>query len=433
MTLDGWPLAVPLCWLFVLGAILGSFLNVCIHRIPQHDRFLDQIRGLWRPPSSCPRCASLIRAVDNIPVLGWFKLRGRCRSCQGRISARYPLVEALNGFLFVLVYALEIPGGMDGTLADSCQFSDVGPQILSGPWSPAVWLHLRYAYHMLMIQALVVATFIDFDLRVIPDGSTLPAMAVGVIGGAALGQVFVVPVAFQSPALASIVNSRLPEWLSWSGEYPAWIIEHPHLHGLAVSLAGLLMGGAIIWEVRLIGFWILRQEAMGFGDVVLMGMIGSFVGWQPVILVFFIAPICALAVVAVSVVFRRDREIPYGPYLSLGTVILLLAWKPLWPFAERVFDFGAVTGILFPVLLFVSLTASLAAMQMIKRLLGLPAHRARGRVWEWSDEWTSADQLTHHANEKVNRDTALQRGPAWPGTLSCRGRLYYDVWRNGRR
>ena len=97
------PLSVVLCWLFVFGAVVGSFLNVCIWRIPRHDRLWDQLAGLNHPPSSCPYCKRQIWAIDNIPILGWLWLRGRCLECRAPISPRYPIVEALVGTMSALL------------------------------------------------------------------------------------------------------------------------------------------------------------------------------------------------------------------------------------------------------------------------------------------------------------------------------------------
>ena len=92
--LPGW---IVLLWLFVLGATIGSFLNVCIYRIPQHERFLDQIRGLWSPPSRCPRCGTRIQMRDNIPIFGWLRLRGRCnRLHPARLSHVFHTVLVLD-------------------------------------------------------------------------------------------------------------------------------------------------------------------------------------------------------------------------------------------------------------------------------------------------------------------------------------------------
>jgi leader peptidase (prepilin peptidase) / N-methyltransferase len=217
--LPGW---LVLLWLFVLGAVLGSFLNVCIYRIPRHEKFLDQLRGLWSPPSSCPRCGHRIPRRDNVPIVGWLVLGGRCRSCRARISIRYPAIELFNGLLFVVVYWFVVPLEWGATIRDSAVHADFGLRY-AFEWSDVAVLHWRYFYLMVLLEALVVATFIDFDRMIIPDGATLPAMAVGVAVGAAVPQVHLVPLWFQG-----WVGLSVPEWFS----------RFPHLHGLLVSLAG---------------------------------------------------------------------------------------------------------------------------------------------------------------------------------------------------
>jgi len=126
---------------FVLGAVIGSFLNVCIYRIPAGQSVVS-------PPSSCPGCGARIRWFQNVPILSWVFLRGRCASCKARISIRYPLIEALNGFLFALV--LWYFGFSSATLV-----------------------------YWLLISALVVITFIDLDHQIIPDVISLPGIVVG--------------------------------------------------------------------------------------------------------------------------------------------------------------------------------------------------------------------------------------------------------------
>jgi leader peptidase (prepilin peptidase)/N-methyltransferase len=430
LTLVGWPYGVVLGFLFVLGSVIGSFLNVCIYRIPNHEKFWDQLRGLVHPPSTCPKCQNRLLFRDNIPIFGWLKLRGRCRFCQNSIAMRYPLIELLNGLLFVVVYWFEVPYGWGVSITDSILYSENGPQIIDGIWSNAAWLHWRYAYHMVLIEALLVASFIDLDLRIIPDGSTLPAMVIGIIGGGALAKVFLVPVWFQSPSVQNQILISVPEAWHWpTVAWPAWITTYPYLHGLSVSLAGLVVGGGIVWAVRIVGHWVLRQEAMGFGDVVLMAMIGSFIGWQPVILVFFIAPMCALTVVAISFVFRRDREIPYGPYLSLATLILLLSWKHIWPvMGERVFHFGPLVFVLAFIML-LAMAVSLYFMQLVKRMLGIPLGTTPR--YEWVEDWTSADQLTHHSGERIDVQQGQWKRPQWDGANSGRGLTHDQQWRNG--
>lgn len=132
-------------FLFVFGAVIGSFLNVCIYRIPRNQSII------W-PASRCPSCSNPINFYDNIPVFSYFLLRGRCRYCKAKISGRYPFVEAFNGFIFLLVFwrfGLE--------------------------WSSAIYF--------VLCSALIVITFIDYDFQIIPDRITLPGIPVGLAAG----------------------------------------------------------------------------------------------------------------------------------------------------------------------------------------------------------------------------------------------------------
>lgn len=432
MTPYGIPYWIILVFLFLYGAVLGSFLNVCIYRIPQFGTVREAWAGLWSPPSRCPRCGRDILLIDNIPIIGWLKLRGRCRFCRRRISVRYPAIELFNALLFVIVYWAEVPRGYFATIADSGLYTDLGPRGLPGSFwlSDVAVLHWRYAYHMVMLEALLAASFIDIDLRIIPDGVTLPAMVVGVLGAFAIGRVHLVPVWFQDPSLIAAAARLLPDpWPLLPGDerVPQWCAAHPHWHGLSVSLAGLVVGGGVVWLVRVVGFWILRQEAMGFGDVVLMAMIGSFIGWQPVLLVFFLAPVCALVAVAASLLFLREREIPYGPYISLATLVLLLAFRHIWPVAERIFAMGVLL-IPLAALMIALLALSLAVTQLLKRALGIPLVPSD---WDgWPEQWppVSPPAMTHSSAEGRWRPPELDR---WPGTLAARGELFTDRWRHG--
>ena len=425
--IDQW---VTLAWLFVLGSVVGSFLNVCIYRIPDHEVLWPQLRGLVSPPSRCPACGCGIRRFDNIPIFGWLRLGGRCRNCRAAISARYPLIELLNGLLFALLYLYELPVGLDTRFSDNPFYASSGLDVRGMSMTyQTILLHARYAYHLVLIDALIVATFIDIDLRIIPDGCTIPAMFVGVLGGWAFGRFHLAPLWYQDPSVLSTLKTILPEtWapLLEGPAIPAWIAGHPHWHGLAVSLAGFLVGGGAIWTVRLVGKWVLRQEAMGFGDVTLMAMIGSFIGWQPVLAVFFLAPLCALVVVSVSWVFRREREVPYGPYLSLGTLIVLFGWNKIWPILEHVFETGPLVP-LFGLFMVVMLVVTLQMIQLVKRLLGIPLYPP-----EWNEEWTSADQLSFFAGKKVDPHQGCWRTDRWPGSDSGRGAVHEQRWRDGR-
>lgn len=431
MTFGGAPQWIILPWLFAFGACIGSFLNVCIYRIPQHERLWDQLRGLTHPPSSCPFCRKRILAIDNIPVLGWLLLRGRCRFCRHTIPPRYALIEFFNGLLWVGLYMMIVPAGFQATVRDSCLWSPLSP--LANPelnFSQQVFLlHAQYAYYLVLVEALLVATFIDFDLRIIPDGSTVPAMIVGVLGAFALGHLHPWPVWFQCPHTLSLFQQLLPDswnWLLSGPERPKWIAAHPHLHGLASSLAGFVIGGGLVWLVRIIGERVMRREAMGFGDVILMAMIGSFMGWQATILVFFVAPLCALVAVAITFVFRRSNEIAYGPYLSMAALLVLLFWKPWFSKAEQWFCLGPIVFVQ-GVVLFAMLGLTLILVQFVKRLLGF----VDPTFDEW--EWSSGDQLAFYANKETVSVSSPLQPPTWPGTSAGQGRQFTDRWRSGER
>ncbi len=231
-------------------------------------------------------------------------LGGACRNCRLPISPRYPAIEFLVGLLFVGVYLLDVAAA---------------PRALIGP-DPAS-LGIRAVYHLILVSLLVVATFIDFDLFIIPDEVTIPGMLLG------LGLPLLAPGVRPDPSWA--VN--------------AW-------DALKIGLVGWAVGGGLIWAIRIFGRIVFRREAMGFGDVTLMAAIGGFLGWQAAVLIPFLAALLALAhalwklVILVGKWLRgrsisgSDREIPFGPYLSLATLILLYFWPRFWPgWARRFF------------------------------------------------------------------------------------------------
>jgi leader peptidase (prepilin peptidase) / N-methyltransferase len=285
-----WPLFLALgLGVFLIGTVVGSFLNVCIYRIPW------QKSVVW-PSSHCPACFSEIAARDNIPVVSWILLRGECRSCGAPISARYLFVESLVGVLFVAAYLIDV------IAADRDFFRQISPFQLA-----------VMAYHAILIALLVAATFIDYDLMMIPDAITWTGWILGVGLGTLWPQI--------RPAPASAMT---------------------HLGGFGFGLLGFVVGGGLTWACRVSFGFIFRREAMGFGDVTLMGMIGAFLGWEAAILTFFIAPFFGLGHAAWKVLklitkwarggqlSGRDRELPFGPYLSMAAVTVLLTWPWLW-------------------------------------------------------------------------------------------------------
>ncbi len=340
---------IALAVVFVVGAAIGSLLNVCIYRLPRAETFWQALCSLIGPPSHCPQCRQPIAFRDNIPIFGWMLLAGRCRTCRNSISMRYPLIELLTACLFAGLYWFEVRHWCQ--IEESSLFHELGPagSIWSVWLSPAAIQHWRFAAHAILITALVTVTMIDQDLGWIPDTVTLPGMAAGILANGAVGQVYLVPLWYQTPEMAAsagrhlaLFEAFLPHgaleqwsepWLAFRS-VPEWIGAHPHLHGLAVSLAGIIIGGGTVWAVRIVGRWALRREAMGFGDVVLMAMIGSFLGWQAALLAFWLALVVAVAVAVTCRTFVREGEFAFGPYLAVGTLLVLVTARIFWPTFE---------------------------------------------------------------------------------------------------
>ena len=169
---------------------------------------------------------------------------------------------------------------------------------------------------------------------------------------------------------------------------------------------------------------------MGFGDVILLAMIGSFLGWQATIIIFFLAPCCGLAATVASVIIHRrfqSFEIPYGPYLSLATMLVILFWRPFFSQFERVFALGPVlVAIAIPTLLLMA--AFLMLTRMIKLALGFTDDDDF-----YEEEWRSSDQLAFYANKDYHSGSGGLQPPEWPGSAAGQGRQFVDQWRNGGR
>ena len=410
--------------LFLLGAILGRIVNICIEEIPREEK----VGAAWKHVG---RRLRHLWSRYHIPVIGVYLTRSRNSDFSYRRSHREALVELLNGVIFVLLYCAEVPLSGQATLQQSGLFSAYAPDpVALNSWlTPVMLLNLRFAFHLVLIESLMVATFIDFDLKIIPDGATMPALFIGVVGSFLFGMLYLVPVWFQEPSMVRLLGVYFPEqYRSFFvvEKVPQWVVQYPHLHGLAVSLVGLIVGGCVVWAVRIIGQWTLRQEAMGFGDVILMAVIGSFLGWQATVTVFVISPLCALAVVAISIFFKRSREIPFGPYLSLGALLVLLGWPKIWPMAERICHLGPLLPVLAIVML-IMLAVCLSITQMVKWMLGIPLYLQD----EWLDEWTSADTLAYQAGENVEENQGRWDLNTGSHTRAGRGTHFNHQWKKG--
>lgn len=262
-------------FVFIFGACVGSFLNVCIYRIPRD-------LSVVKPRSFCPGCRKQIPWYHNIPLLTWVGLKGKSACCGTKISVRYFIVELLVGALFVLAWLKFDPTG--------------GPRPLG--LSPVADWRLMPVY-WLVFSGLVLGTFVDFEHLIIPDRVTLGGIVAGI-------------------ALSALV--------------PSLHGETTVLRSLLWSSVGAAIGGGSLWLTAVIGSLIFRKEAMGFGDVKLLGAIGAFLGSRAILFTIvcssFLGSIVGLSLVALG---RKEMQgkIPYGPYLSLAAVLWIL-WGPVF-------------------------------------------------------------------------------------------------------
>ncbi len=217
---------------------------------------------------------------------------------------------------FIICCSTAVLWGLYGWMvvhAQSLKLDEVLPHRL--------WEAGRLVYHLAFIALLIAATVTDLREYVIPDEIVIPGIIIALCGAFVSGD-------FQ------IIHF----WVDWSyaepglsGPYiPLWEQQHPHWHGLAWSLAGGVIGAGIIYLIRSISQFVLQQESLGFGDVTLIAMIGCFLGWQPVVLTILLAPLYALAIGGLTRIVIGKTYIPYGPYLSLSALIVLMFWRWIW-------------------------------------------------------------------------------------------------------
>jgi leader peptidase (prepilin peptidase)/N-methyltransferase len=268
------PLPVACALMGILGAVIGSFLNVIIHRLPREQSIVF-------PNSSCPKCRAPIKAYDNIPILSYLILRGRCRACGVRISPRYPAVEAVTALLFAAV-----------TWHDG--------------WSFALGFDLVFAASMLALL------FIDAEHMILPNAITYPGILFALITRIAV------------PYLAGPAHfDDLPQLISlFPPAYPVWLVS---LIGAAI---GALAGGGSLWLMGFLWERLRGVEAMGLGDVKMMFMVGAYLGWRLTILTILIAALSG-SLAGVSLMIKRGTRdlqmmLPFGIFLGIGSIVSLL-------------------------------------------------------------------------------------------------------------
>lgn len=250
-------------YVFAIGAIIGSFLNVVIHRYPREESIVF-------PPSRCPHCGTHIKPYDNVPILAWLWLRGKCRACHAPIDVRYPLVELANALFYV-----------------------------------AILQRTGFSWGLIPIAALVSMTivliYIDLEIQILPDVIDFPGILIGVgIGATHLGAL-----------------------------YPDLVLART----LFDSLTGAVVGAGGLLAIALSYKLVRKIEGMGLGDVKMMAMLGAVLGWQPLLPLLVMASLCG-ALVGVFVAIKSGKgmqvALPFGVFLGMAFLAVLFFGNELY-------------------------------------------------------------------------------------------------------
>lgn len=384
------PIWIYIFWFFTVGACVGSFINVVVYRLPRGQ-------SLVHPPSQCPHCEhrlSLFR--DNIPVIGWPLLGGKCRYCKKPISIRYPIIEAITGLLFAGIYIVifVLHQGPFWAIYDETRLLRLyRVEGIATDW-PIFLLYLFSAGVLLaasLIDAelylvplslpimmagmgILVHTLVDHpqmagSLSVGPEGMALAAGGgIGLLLSLILLRLKILPLSFaDGEAPLEVDKLRNPQKPPEGPEYtpkqirtemrkeilfllPPLLLAgsslflqlHFHifdglkecdwLGGFLGSLLGGLAGGLAVWMTRILGSYGFGKEAMGLGDIDLMFAVGTVVGPSAAVVAFFLAPFFGLPLAIVMYLFRARRQLALVPYLSMATIVVMLFYFPIYDY-----------------------------------------------------------------------------------------------------
>lgn len=256
------------------GAVIGSFLNVVIHRLPRGESVVF-------PNSRCPACGAAIGAFDNIPLVSYAILRGRCRSCRAPISARYPAVELLTALLFATV-----------------------------TWHDGLTVALPF--DLVFVSALLALVFIDAEHMLLPNAITYPGLIIALLARVAIPYLAGEPHFDDLQSLATGSLADLPLWLA----------------SLVGALIGALAGGGTLWLMGWLWEKLRGVEAMGLGDVKMMFMVGAYLGWRLTVLTIFLAVLSGSLTGGILMIKQRERNmqmlLPFGVFLGSAAIAALL-------------------------------------------------------------------------------------------------------------
>jgi leader peptidase (prepilin peptidase) / N-methyltransferase len=285
-SITGVPEIVGYVFVFIFGAVIGSFLNVVIHRVPNEESIVF-------PNSACPKCGKPIGALDNIPIFSWMILGGKCRNCKESISFRYPAVELLTALSFVLVY-----------------------------WR--LGFDVMLPVGLIFVAVTIALMFIDAEYMILPNVITYPFLVFAI-----LVRIFY-PVAF-----GTVFSDMNAAPMSAMGDYPAWTVS------LIGAILGALAGGGSLWLVGEVWKRLRGVEAMGLGDVKMMLGFGALLGWRLALLSIFVAAFAG-AVIGMAVIARQKErdlqaQIPFGIFLGIGSVVAFLFGEQMVAWYIRTF------------------------------------------------------------------------------------------------
>lgn len=327
--LNEMPVIVWTLFVFVLGTGVGSFINVLVVRLPFEKSVI------W-PGSRCFRCFKPIRIWDNLPIIGYLRLRGKCRACGAGFSSRYMWVELFTGVAFVALFLIEIVGNWQNIAAMNEPIRMLRTGI---PTRPVIGMFTAHAF---LLFLLIACSIVDLDYRVIPAQITYT--------GTIIGLIFSTILPWPWPTMDATTLANLPTNISWIlpetyGKIPTgttlWPFWGPlmnwapagspvlgFMNGLCGAIVGMLVGRGvkIAFEMG------MGREALGLGDADLMMMAGAFLGWQAIVLSLFVGAFLTLFVVipqkALAAIRGRPvgSELPFGPGIAAGIVVCWFGW-----------------------------------------------------------------------------------------------------------
>ena len=372
-------------FLFLFGACVGSFLNVVIYRLPRGESIVF-------PPSHCPSCGKAIKWHDNIPIVSWLLLRGRCRWCSKSISPRYLLIELLTAVLvaglYVCYFVLRLRDGI-GTFYEDWPMFVAHAALLCGllaasavdielfivplqvmwvcaavgiaaaafrpnnaflqPASPVLAVVSAGAVVGLLVAWVLLRlgwlqrSFLDAEEKPVGPGERGSSVAITSQDGVNPRKEILREVLFLTPAIVlgaagyflvtkiPVIERFCNEFI---GETGSGVISQNLASGMG-AVFGMLVGAAWIWGARIFGTLGFGKEAMGMGDVHILAAVGAVAGWKAATLVFFVAPLFGLLWALHLLIAHGKRELPYGPWLALGKLIVLLFYDVLVVFINR--------------------------------------------------------------------------------------------------